>query len=97
MRKKDPSLRALYLRYGCCMACICVERNGDESIGSAFHVGDGIFVTARHVVENAKIVEMRVSSAHLFHQSDLYPKVFGGNAYLIEPGSPGCARISTDT
>jgi hypothetical protein len=32
---------------------------GDESIGSAFHVGEGIFVTARHVVEGATIVDVK--------------------------------------
>jgi hypothetical protein len=87
MREKASSLRDFYLRYGCCMAYISVERDGDEGIGSAFHVGDGIFVTARHVVENARILEMRVTNAGLFHQSDLYPKILDGAAYVITPDS----------
>jgi hypothetical protein len=42
------------------MAYLDVEAtNGDREIGSAFHVGSGIFVTARHVVQGKRIVEMR--------------------------------------
>ncbi|MBT2524727.1 trypsin-like peptidase domain-containing protein [Streptomyces sp. ISL-99] len=41
------------------MAYIEVESpNGDLGIGSAFHVGEGVFVTARHVVENKHIREV---------------------------------------
>lgn len=36
--------------------------NGDESIGSCFHIGEGIFITARHVVENCKIKEIGTTS-----------------------------------
>jgi S1-C subfamily serine protease len=32
---------------------------GEHRIGSAFHVGEGIFVTARHVVENHEIIEVK--------------------------------------
>ncbi len=50
----------LFVRYAPCMAYIAVrDAKGDESIGSAFHVGDGIFVTARHVVEGFAIDEVR--------------------------------------
>lgn len=44
------------------MAYICTKDPlGDLGIGSAFHVGDGVFVTARHVVENRKIMEIGTS------------------------------------
>ncbi|MDX0840012.1 hypothetical protein GOD96_29365 [Sinorhizobium medicae] len=33
------------------LAVVSVDREGNEGIGAAFHVGDGVFVTARHVVE----------------------------------------------
>jgi hypothetical protein len=39
------------------------DAKGDESIGSAFHVGEGVFVTARHVVENVVIREVRSTHA----------------------------------
>lgn len=79
-------LRQLYLRYGCCMAYIAVEKCGDQGIGSAFHVGDGIFITARHVVEGAAVNEMRLTDSGLFYRSDLYPKNANGS-FIIGPDS----------
>ena len=35
--------------------------NGDRSVGSAFHIGEGVFVTARHVVEHNTIVEVKIT------------------------------------
>jgi hypothetical protein len=50
----------LFLRYAPCMAYIAVrDGKGDQNIGSAFHVGDGIFVTARHVVDGLAIDEVK--------------------------------------
>jgi hypothetical protein len=50
----------LFLRYAPCLAYIAVrDGKGDRNIGSAFHVGDGIFVTARHVVEGMVIDEVK--------------------------------------
>lgn len=41
----------LYRKYKRCVVSIEVTRdNGDKSIGSGFHIGDGYIVTARHVV-----------------------------------------------
>ncbi|WP_404960413.1 serine protease [Streptomyces sp. 147326] len=37
---------------------VCVETSGDDGepgIGTAFHIGDGYLVTARHVVENRQL------------------------------------------
>lgn len=46
-------------RYEKAIAYVAVTTpSGDESIGSAFHVGDGILVTARHVVEGNRINEI---------------------------------------
>jgi hypothetical protein len=54
----------LFQRYAPCMAYIAVmDAEGKESIGSAFHVGEGVFVTARHVVENVTINEVRTTQA----------------------------------
>ncbi len=90
--RKHLELRELYLRYGCCMAYVAVERSGDEGMGSAFHIGDGIFVTARHVVEGQRIKEMRVTDAELFYASELFPKNANGS-YTILPDTP---RICDD-
>lgn len=35
--------------------------SGDKAIGTAFHVGEGVFVTARHVVEGNQICEIKIT------------------------------------
>lgn len=85
-------MRELFLRYGCCMAYVAIQKDGDPGIGSAFHVGDGIFVTARHVLDGAKISEIRVTDEQLYYRSDLYPKNENGS-YTITKDSP---RICLD-
>lgn len=53
------SRRELFEDYASAVAYVAVEsRDGCQSIGAAFHVGDGVFVTARHVVEGTKILEI---------------------------------------
>lgn len=52
----------LYSKYAGSMAYIAVEStDGTPGIGSAFHVGEGVFVTARHVVEHKRIVELAMT------------------------------------
>ena len=54
--------RKLFHEHATALAYIDVKKpNGDRSVGSAFHVGDGVFVTARHVVENKEDVEVRIT------------------------------------
>ena len=44
------------------MAYVAVESpDGTPGIGSAFHVGEGVFVTARHVIEHKRIVEVAMT------------------------------------
>lgn len=46
------SAKELYAEYSAAVLPVVVkDENGDPGIGSAFHVGSGSFVTARHVVE----------------------------------------------
>lgn len=62
-----PSLspRNLFKKYASAVAYISVELpNGDQSIGSTFHVGEGVFVTARHVVDSNKIIEIANTIGH---------------------------------
>jgi len=57
------SLRDLYQLYRPCIACVVVkDPTGDLNRGSAFHIGNGFLVTARHVVENVEIVEILPSA-----------------------------------
>ncbi|MDK2748717.1 MAG: serine protease [Brevundimonas sp.] len=46
-----------------------------------------MFMTARHVVDGAAIREVRLTNAHLFYRSSLYPKGPGGS-YRITSESP---------
>jgi hypothetical protein len=82
----SDKLRNLYHRYGGCMAFIAIENSTGHGIGTAFHVGDGVFVTARHVLEGAKIDEIRLTDGHLFFRSDLFAGNKGTHS-VIEPNS----------
>ncbi|MDU8502447.1 hypothetical protein RYB01_25135 [Pseudomonas syringae] len=56
---KKVSLRTAYRKYCGAVAYIAVlDDSENEGIGSAFHVGEGIFVTAKHVVKGKKIKEI---------------------------------------
>lgn len=46
------SAKELHAEYsGAVLPVVVKDKNGDPGIGSAFHVGSGSFVTARHVIE----------------------------------------------
>jgi len=56
--------RQLYEAFASGIAFVALEdANGAQSIGSAFHVGEGVFVTARHVVENRKIISVATTES----------------------------------
>lgn len=51
--------RALMLKYQAMVAYVAVELpDGSQSIGTATHLGEGVYVTARHVVDGNRIVEV---------------------------------------
>lgn len=64
--------RETYLRAAGAVAFVgIIDSDGHESIGSAFHIGDGIFVTARHVIDGVTITEIATTkSAHLNEEAD---------------------------
>ena len=56
--------REMFTKYAAALAYVEVESpDGDLGIGSAFHVGEGVFVTARHVVEGRRINEICITES----------------------------------
>jgi len=81
----------LYDAYAAGVAYIAVRNpDGDEKIGTAFHVGDGVYITARHVVEHNEILEIATTE-----------KAFDTSGYRAEAGprllnithSPGKGKL----
>lgn len=60
-----------YLRAAAAVAFVVVRGpDGSEAVGSAFHIGDGVFVTARHVVDGFEIREIATTkSAYLAEEA----------------------------
>jgi hypothetical protein len=50
----------LILRIGrlACAALVVRLPSGDEAIGTAFHVGEGVYLTARHVLDGNEVVSL---------------------------------------
>jgi hypothetical protein len=62
--------KAIFEHYGSAVAYVIVEDDaGNEAIGSAFHVGDGVYITARHVVEGRRIREIGLGMQFYFPDS----------------------------
>lgn len=68
--RKTNVLQETYLRAAAAVAVVSVIKDGDEHNGSAFHIGDGIFLTARHVVDGVEIKEVAsTKSVHLSEEA----------------------------
>jgi hypothetical protein len=49
-------------RYAAAVAVVIVRKpNGDINQGTAYHIGDGVFLTARHVVEDNEIIDIKTT------------------------------------
>lgn len=56
--------QSLMQQYAAAVAYIAVtNQSGDEAIGTAFHVGGGVLITARHVVHDCRINEIGQSES----------------------------------
>lgn len=63
---KRYTAKELYALYGASLIpVISVNAEGDQGVGSAFHVGDGAFVTASHVVEGMASCHIELDSYRL--------------------------------
>jgi hypothetical protein len=87
--------RALFGQFAAAVAYVAVEKpDGTQSIGTATHVGEGVFVTARHVIDGHAIVEVG-STEHLHVRlpegADSRMRVHDGDevwpAHLVANGS----------
>jgi hypothetical protein len=60
------------------MAYVAVEKpDGSHSIGSAFHVGECVFVTARHVVEGNKILVIKITESIAIDIREYLSRMYG--------------------
>ena len=67
---KTPE-RQIFETYAGSVAFVAVETpEGDQSIGTCFHVGDNLFVTAKHVVESNKILRVANTPAGIQTQGE---------------------------
>lgn len=84
---KRFTAKQLYALYGASLvAVISVNAEGDQGIGAAFHIGDGVFVTARHVVEG-------MASCHLELDRYRLMRLAGDAAQAIGHGEPAPIAI----
>ncbi|WP_339514411.1 S1 family peptidase [Pseudomonas sp. RL_15y_Pfl2_60] len=73
-------MREVYLKASGAIAHVIVEtKDGDESIGTAFHIGDGYFVTAKHVLEGNRLQEISItqplSTNTDYHNNHLFDEI----------------------
>lgn len=63
----DSKMKKVYVESAGAIAYVSVVdiKTSDAGIGTAFHVGNGIFVTARHVVEDKEILEVATTKQAL--------------------------------
>lgn len=71
MPKKPRSIwQEIYLRASSAVTVVSVLKDGQEQVGSSFHIGEGVFLTARHVVEGSQILEVAsTKSIHLTNEN----------------------------
>jgi V8-like Glu-specific endopeptidase len=91
-------MRELFKQFSAAVAYVSVENDdGDRGIGTAFHIGEGIFLTARHVVEGKNIRQVATTTA---------AEIVGGNdrqdiaIRIVEPQIFGLAdqpQFATDS
>jgi len=72
----SSTARRLYAEHAHALAYVDVEKpTGERNIGSAFHIGEGVFVTARHVVDGNRIVEVRITEPVLLTSREYFREV----------------------
>ena len=97
---RDPATRwgkDAFMKYRGCVALIATEGlDGALGIGTCFHVGEGVFVTARHVVEGRSITEIGFDDGPTSLSLLEDPKHWGKKIRMAALRSPA-ARFTTPT
>jgi Trypsin-like peptidase domain len=79
--------RKLLDQFGPGVAYIVVEDDdGAPGIGTCFHIGENVFITARHVVENRSIAKIATTNVGIKGEEGKYYATYtAGEAETIEP------------
>ncbi len=78
MTLRNTSIKRIHAESAGAIAYVAVidNKTREEGIGTAFHIGNGIFVTAKHVVEGKDVVEIATTKRAI--------KKYLSNEYRIE-------------
>jgi V8-like Glu-specific endopeptidase len=63
MRAPLSPERALFDQFATGVAFVAVEGEDGPAIGTCFHIGENVFITARHVVEDRRITKLATTNA----------------------------------
>lgn len=86
---KRYTAKELYALYGASLIpVISVNADGDQGVGSAFHVGDGAFVTARHVVEGMASCHIELDGYRLMRLAEGAARTLGYEDHGPTPIDP---------
>ncbi|HYR21868.1 MAG TPA: serine protease [Chthoniobacterales bacterium] len=86
MSNQTSPERLLFDQFAPGVAYVAVEdKTGKPGIGTCFHIGENIFVTARHVVEERKITKIATTNAGIRGEEGSYSATYtAGEAKRIE-------------
>ena len=79
--------RQLFDRFASGVAYITVtNKDGDENIGTCFHIGDNVYITARHIVEDSEITKVSTTNTGIRREgNELIASYIGREATKIFP------------
>lgn len=73
--KETETQRLVRLTSMACASVVVETSEGDQSIGTAFHVGEGVYLTARHVLDGNRIIDIVPRSGGSLFEDELKVKV----------------------